>query len=133
MWKLDPALERSSTFIKRLSLCEVRLNHNALFPWVVLIPMREGIVELYDMTSDERILLIEETSRVAECLEHIIHPTKINVGALGNVVRQFHMHVVGRFENDPLWPKGMWGTDLYTEYGETEKEILIQRLDEALE
>jgi diadenosine tetraphosphate (Ap4A) HIT family hydrolase len=56
----------------------------------------------------------------------------INVGALGNVVRQFHMHVVARFENDPLWPKGIWGSDLYQDHTSTEKEIIIGRLDEML-
>ena len=95
-------------------LCQVRLQDDARFPWLILIPRIEGAVEVEDLTPDQRAQLIEETVRAGALVralgEAVGRPVeKLNIGAIGNVTAQLHVHVVGRRRDDGLWPDPVWG------------------------
>ncbi|WP_427790311.1 HIT domain-containing protein [Brevundimonas diminuta] len=113
-FRADPAFEAASVFAAEWSLCQVRLQDDARFPWLILLPRVAGAVELEDLSFDQRALLTEEIVR-AGALVRVLgalrdQPVdKLNVAALGNVTAQLHIHVVGRRRDDPLWPDPVWG------------------------
>jgi diadenosine tetraphosphate (Ap4A) HIT family hydrolase len=106
---LDARLERDTLFVGDLPLSRLLLMNDARWPWLILVPRRSGLSELTDLDAAERARLIEEAARVAAWLERYARADKINVAALGNVVRQLHLHVVARAAGDPGWPGPVWG------------------------
>jgi diadenosine tetraphosphate (Ap4A) HIT family hydrolase len=129
---LDSRLVSDSAAIGKLVLCEVRLQNDARFPWLVLVPQREGITELFELPEADRALAMEEIAKASAALRAVTQCLKINVGALGNIVRQLHIHIVARNEGDAAWPGPVWGVGTRVPYSETEKADLIARLRSAL-
>lgn len=107
---LHKQLTEDSFFLEELELCEVRLFNNANFPWLLLIPKRNNISEIFDLTADDRSLMLEEVNRIASALKHSTNCDKINIATIGNIVPQLHVHVVARFNHDAAWPKPVWGS-----------------------
>ena len=107
---LDAKLRTDTIEITRLPLCLVRLMNDRRFPWVVLVPARPGLSEIIDLGPAHRTTLMEEISLVSTVMRDVFRPTKLNVGALGNVVAQLHLHVIARFASDDAWPGPAWGT-----------------------
>ena len=99
--------------------------NDSRWPWLILVPRRDGLVELTDLDAADRARLIEEAARAADWLKAHAGADKINVGALGNVVRQLHVHVVARCAGDPAWPGPVWGFGAAVPYGETEARALV--------
>jgi diadenosine tetraphosphate (Ap4A) HIT family hydrolase len=131
MFELHERLKADTLDITRLRLSRVLLMNDSSFPWLVLVPERENIRELYDLDEKERSLLIEEITLSARIIEHLYKPDKINVGALGNLVPQLHVHVIGRFESDRAWPGPVWGAGPAEPYGDDEKERTRGRFERA--
>jgi len=114
MFEIDPAFIATSEFIGDLELCQARLQSDARFAWIVLIPRVENARELEDLAPADRARLMDEilaAGRAVRALgEAAGRPVeKLNVGALGNVTPQLHVHVVGRRRDDPAWPGPVWG------------------------
>lgn len=129
---LHPTLARDTVEIARLALCRVLLMRDRRFPWLILVPEREGVREIHELSPAARALLIEEIARAGEALTRLVRPDKVNVGALGNVVPQLHVHVVARFAADPAWPGPVWGSGPAEPYEEPEVAALRERLAAAL-
>jgi len=111
---LDPAFAAASHPLTSLGLCEARLQDDARFPWIILIPRIGGAVELEDLDTAQRAALLDEilaAGRAARAVGQALgRPvSKLNVGQLGNLTRQLHVHVVGRRVDDPCWPGPVWG------------------------
>lgn len=105
----DERLVRDSDLLTKIGLCELRLMKDGRWPWLVLVPQRPDVSEVFDLTPLDQTMLTFETTLVAEALKAVTGATKINTGALGNIVRQLHVHVVARSEGDPNWPGPIWG------------------------
>ena len=129
---LDPRLENDSTSIMLTGLCDLRLSKDARWPWLILIPRRTEITEIFELTPLDQVMLTFETDMVASALKTVTGATKINVGALGNVVRQLHVHVVARFEGDANWPGPIWGFGKAQPYEDEKRAQFITTLREAL-
>lgn len=129
---LHPTLARDTVEVARLALCRVLLMRDRRFPWLILVPERDGIREIHELSTADRAVLIEEIARAGEVLEKLFHPDKVNVGALGNVVPQLHVHVVARFAADPAWPGPVWGSGAAEAYPESGIAELRERLGAAL-
>jgi len=117
-FEVAPAFEAGSVAAVEWPLCHVRLQDDARFPWLILIPRVEGAVELEDLSVEERAVLMEETVRAGALVRRLGAVEKLNVGAIGNVTAQLHVHVVGRRRDDGLWPDPVWGrgpVGLYTD------------------
>ena len=113
-FQLAPAFARTSAPLARLALCEARLQLDARWPWIVLIPRRAGACEIADLSPANRAVMIEEMVLAGESVRAIGaalgRPVeKLNTGALGNITPQLHVHVVGRRADDPAWPGPVWG------------------------
>lgn len=106
---LDPRLAADTRPIGDLQLSRALLMSDARYPWVILVPRRPGLVEITDLAAPEQGELMAEVTRTAEVLSSLSEVEKINIGALGNIVRQLHVHIVGRRVNDPAWPGPVWG------------------------
>ncbi|AQR60525.1 diadenosine tetraphosphate hydrolase [Brevundimonas sp. LM2] len=111
---VDPAFEAGSVFVADGDLCQVRLQDDARFPWLILIPRVDGAVELDDLSEADRLRLMAEIvaagARVRALGRAMGRPVeKLNVAAIGNVTAQLHVHVVGRRRDDGLWPDPVWG------------------------
>lgn len=114
MFAHDPAFDAGSAPLAALPLSDVRLQLDARFPWLILLPRREGARELEDLSPEDRARLMEEiiaAGRAVRAIGEILgRPVaKLNVGALGNVTPQLHIHIVGRRPDDPAWPGPVWG------------------------
>jgi diadenosine tetraphosphate (Ap4A) HIT family hydrolase len=92
-----------------LQLCKLLLMNDARFPWLVLVPRRSNAVEIFDLSTSEQNQLMAEISGCARLLQEITGCEKINIGALGNVVKQLHIHIVARHSKDAAWPQPVWG------------------------
>lgn len=106
---LDPRLAGDTLPVGDLALCSILLMNDARFPWLVLVPRRAGASELSDLPEDDCGALMREIRLASDVLTALSSPDKLNVAALGNVVPQLHVHVVGRFRSDPAWPGPVWG------------------------
>ncbi|WP_279481071.1 HIT family protein [Aureimonas sp. SK2] len=131
-FSLDPRLEADTRFLADLPLCRLLMMRDARWPWLILVPRRAGIVELFDLDPADRRTLIEEANMVSQALALATAPEKINLGALGNMVRQFHLHVIARSEGDPNWPKPVWGFETAVPYAPGADEPLIRSILEGL-
>src|SRR5580704_1999170 len=123
MFRLDPAFLATSEALASLALCEARLQLDARFPWIVLIPRLESVVELEDLTEEQGAMLLSEIGTASEAVRRIGaalgRPVeKLNVGQLGNITRQLHVHVVGRRSDDACWPGPVWGHGVAAAYSQ---------------
>ena len=127
-YTLDPRLEADTHPVSRLGLNELRLMNDARWVWLILIPQREGIVEMFDLTPLDQTLLTFETALAAEALKKATGCDKINIGALGNVVPQFHLHVIARREGDENWPRPVWGHGTARPWDKADRDTFIDKL-----
>ena len=119
MFAIDPAFLSTSAPLGELSLCHARLQLDARYPWIVLIPRVAGAVELEDLTEVDLVRLMTEVLAAGRTVRALGAPVdKLNIGALGNVTLQLHVHVVGRRSGDPAWPGPVWGHSPAEVYGE---------------
>lgn len=123
---VDAAFEAGSVAAADWPLCHVRLQDDARFPWLILIPRLEGKVELDDLDADQRAVLMEETVRAGALVRRLGAVEKLNVGAIGNVTAQLHVHVVGRRRDDALWPDPVWGRGPAVPYADDERARLLE-------
>ncbi|WSG74442.1 HIT family protein [Rhizobium beringeri] len=131
-FRARPRLENDSVSIMITGLCDLRLSRDARWPWLILVPRRAGITEIFELTPLDQVLLAFETELVAKALKKITGATKINIGALGNIVRQLHVHVIARFEGDANWPGPVWGFGRAEPYEDGKRDEFIAKLREAL-
>jgi len=108
-FELHPQLAADSVPVCSWPLCEVLLLNDANYPWLVLVPARDGLRDFHDLSPDDMIAAGREISRASEALVELFAPDKINVAALGNMVPQLHIHVIARFTDDAAWPNPIWG------------------------
>ena len=106
---LDQRLAQDATEVCNWKLSRILLMNDRRFPWLILVPRRTGAVEAFDLSADEQGLLWREVNAAARALKRITGCRKINIGALGNIVSQLHVHVVARRADDAAWPGPVWG------------------------
>lgn len=132
---VDPAFETGSVFAADWPLSHVRLQDDARFPWLILIPRIAGVAELEHLSAADRAVLMEETVRAGALVRALAAAAgrpidKLNVGAIGNVTTQLHVHVVGRRRDDGLWPDPVWGRPGMIRYEADMRADLIARISE---
>jgi len=130
-FELHPQLAADTFTVGDLPLCRMLLMNDARFPWVILVPRRGNISEFYQLSMQDQQLLWQESALVAEKLMLLTEADKLNLAALGNVVPQFHLHHVARFQEDMAWPKPVWGQGVAVAYDESEKQQMLRNLQET--
>lgn len=137
MFQLDPAFTRTSEPLGDLALSHARLQADARYPWVVLIPRFAGARELEDLSANDRAALMEEIVQAGRAVQAIGaalgRPTeKLNVGQLGNVTPQLHVHMVGRRADDAAWPGPVWGVGTAEPYAPGDLATAVRAAQAAL-
>lgn len=129
---LHERLQADTHEVARLALCRVLLMNDRSVPWLILVPQRPGLTEIHDLNTNDRIRLIEEISCASETIQQLFAPDKINVGMLGNLVSQLHIHVIARYKTDRAWPGPIWGTGPALPYHSDETAAIVDRLRASL-
>ena len=107
-FKLHKKFLKSSHHITDLQLCNIRLNDNSKFPWLILIPKRNKINDISDLNSKDQILLMKEIVHVSKIMKKLFKTSKLNVEKVGNIVPQLHIHIIARYKKDSSWPLSVW-------------------------
>jgi diadenosine tetraphosphate (Ap4A) HIT family hydrolase len=115
-----------------LPLSVVLLLNDARYPWVVLVPQRQDVREWIDLNDADRQQLLLESCQVQEALRDLYHPDKLNVGLLGNIVPQLHLHHIARLTTDPAWPGPVWGHSAAEGYSQSGLQHRTEELKAAL-
>jgi diadenosine tetraphosphate (Ap4A) HIT family hydrolase len=129
---LDARLQADTRPVTSLPLCEVLLMNDARYPWLILVPRHMGLVETLDLPSAAQLQLWQEINQVAAVLREVAPCDKLNIGALGNIVRQLHVHVIARKEGDAAWPGPVWGNGHAEPYQEDAMSARIELVREKL-
>lgn len=131
-FSLDPQLARDTVAVGDLPHARVLLMNDANFPWLIVVPLRPGAVELFDLDDGERAQLMGTLCHLAQLLKALTGCDKINIAAIGNVVPQLHVHIVARRRDDAAWPRPVWGVLPPRPYRAAERERLIEALREKI-
>ena len=131
MFDLHPRLAGDCVLVTELALSKVLLMRDARYPWLILVPARPDLKEIHELDPDAQALLMTEIAQASRVLEALYHPDKINIGALGNLVPQLHIHVVAREIGDAAWPGPVWGAGEALSYDEDVLEVRLRELRHA--
>lgn len=118
MFQIDSRLAGDTLEVASLTLCQVLLLNDQRYDWLVLVPRRESVTEVLDLSPLDQAQLWREVTLVAGVLREAQPDCKLNIGALGNIVRQLHLHILLRREGDPAWPGPVWGHSPREPYSE---------------
>jgi diadenosine tetraphosphate (Ap4A) HIT family hydrolase len=132
VFHLHPRLEADTVFVADWALSRVLLMNDARYPWLILVPRRANLVELHDLSHAESLVLTDELRRAGGKLKTLAKAAKINIGALGNLVPQLHVHVIARNPGDATWPGPVWGQGQAVPYEAQAREALLARLKAQL-
>ena len=123
MFKLDNRIENDSFFMQEIKNFQIRLMNVQEFFWIVLIPIKPNLIELSDLEVDERNELLNFAIDLGNYIKSYQNFDKVNIGMLGNVVAQLHLHIVLRNKDDPAWPGPVWGWKSTSNLDEETKQI----------
>ena len=115
----------------RLPLCCLLLMNDSRYPWFLLVPARSGITEMHELDPADQQLLLVESAALSQAMSAAFRPDKLNVAAIGNIVRQLHVHHIARYRDDPAWPGVVWGTAPGPRYRPEIADSLVGRLRAA--
>lgn len=132
MFELDERLQSDCVEVGELMLCKILLAKDANYPWVILVPMREEISEIYQLDELDQEQLAWESSYVSKVMANVFDADKMNIAALGNVVSQLHIHHVARSVEDPAWPDPIWGRVPGKAYMKSDLDERVNILREAM-
>jgi diadenosine tetraphosphate (Ap4A) HIT family hydrolase len=132
MFVLDQRLLQDTVSVGDFPLCRLLLSNDSHYPWFILVPRRADISEIFQLSETEQTQLWHETTVLSKKLQQLFDADKMNVAALGNVVKQLHMHVIVRRQNDAAWPAPVWGKHPALPYSADQVADIIARLKAVL-
>jgi diadenosine tetraphosphate (Ap4A) HIT family hydrolase len=130
---LDNRLKADTLFVGDLPLSRVLLMNNAYFPWVILVPIIEGISELFQLTEEDLLNFHNESNYFLEAMSNAYNADKMNIASLGNIVSQLHTHVIVRYKNDEAWPSPVWSFQKTQKYQSDAAKIEIDKLTDLVD
>ncbi|WP_333003241.1 HIT domain-containing protein [Vibrio coralliilyticus] len=131
-FELHPQLAKDTSVIGHFPLTIALLHKDNAVPWVILVPKRENLKELHHLPMQEQQQFLLESQAVSEALEATFRPDKLNLGALGNMVPQLHVHHIARFKDDVAWPGPVWGNTQGDFRSEEEQQAILSKIQNVL-
>ena len=128
IFELHRQLAADTIAVGDLELCRVLLMNDVNYPWLILVPRRAEIREAYELREEEQVLLWQEVTAVGQGMMQTLNGHKLNIGALGNMVPQLHVHLIVRQPDDAAWPGPVWGKTPAVSYDETSLEARLEQL-----
>ena len=132
IFKLDSTLEQDTVALGDTADYDIRLANDSRFPWVIVVPKVEMATELYHLTPAQQQQLALDSARLGSELMELFSGDSLNTGALGNVVRQLHIHHVVRYKTDQAWPGPVWGAGTAIRYSEQKLADRVKKLQQQL-
>lgn len=132
MFLLDERLNNDSVIVGDFPLCRLLLKNDKNYPWFILVPRREGVTEIFNLSSEDQQQLLVEMSVFSELLKTLFKADKMNIGALGNMVSQLHIHVIVRAKTDATWPQSVWDKLPAKPYANHEIDAVKEQLKSAM-
>ena len=132
MFCLDSRLKNDTINIGKLQLSQTLLMNDSRYPWIILVPELDNVYEWTDLSKEQQITLHDESLLVQKVLKDLYDGQSLNIGKLGNIVSQFHLHHIVRFENDPAWPGPVWGHTSAVNYSPQELESRISEIKQVI-
>jgi diadenosine tetraphosphate (Ap4A) HIT family hydrolase len=129
---LHSQLASDAVAVGDLPVCRVLLMNNRHFPWLILVPRRPGMRELFDLAPDDYRMVMDEIRFTAAQAAYMTQADKMNIATLGNQVPQLHIHIIARFEKDAAWPNPVWGVGTAQPYQRQELTDIIATLQRTL-
>ena len=133
MFELHHRLKEDCFELGAFKLCTLLVMNDINYRWFILVPRREDISEIFQLSDKGQHQLIKESSYLSAKLSEIFKADKMNVASLGNIVPQLHIHHIVRYKDDPAWPAPVWGHAPALPYQDTEKKALVKKLAPLLE
>lgn len=131
-FQVDPQIHTTGVFLSDWTLSSVYLKNEANFPWLILVPRQENVQEIYQLSDTNRQILMNELTELSIIVQELFNPDKLNIGALGNIISQLHIHVVARFKTDKMWPHSIWQPFISIPYKPKELMMLCSRLKKRI-
>ncbi|ASG00301.1 HIT domain-containing protein [Vibrio anguillarum] len=131
-FELHPQLAKDTSVIGEFPLCLALLHKDNSVPWVILVPKRANLKELHHLSMQDQQQFLYESQAVSQALEATFCPDKLNLGTLGNMVPQLHIHHIARFKNDVAWPGPLWGNTQGVMRAEQEQQEILTRIQNVL-
>ncbi len=132
MFELHPQLAKDCVEVGDFSLSKVLLLNDSNYPWIILVPKRADIREIFQLDDEEQRQLLAESSALSEAMSTHFKADKMNVAALGNMVPQLHVHHIARFKKDASWPNPVWGAVASKPYNKHQLDDLLALLRSIL-
>ena len=131
MEKINLNFLKDSFYITDLKLCSVRLINNSKFPWIILIPNRKKITDIFQLNKRDQLLLMQEIVYVSKLMKKNFKAFNLNVEKIGNIVSQLHIHIIARSKKDSSWPLSVWVVKKKT-YSKKQLNNTIEKLKKFL-
>ena len=132
MATIHPQLMQDCQLLGKFTLCHLLLMRDANYPWCILVPDRDDISEIHQLSESDQQQLLRESSLLSVAMQSAFSPDKLNIAALGNVVPQLHLHHIARYRTDAAWPAPVWGRVPAKPYLEYELEAVVHSLTALL-
>ena len=132
MATIHPQLMQDCQLLGKFTLCHLLLMRDDNYPWCILVPDREDITEIHQLSEADQQQLLRESSLLSIAMESAFSPDKLNIAALGNVVPQLHLHHIARYRTDAAWPAPVWGRVAAKPYLEYELAAVVNSLTSLL-
>lgn len=126
--EIHPQLRSDCLLLGRFELSYLLLMQDANYPWFILVPDREGVSEIFQLSAEDQIQLTKESAVLSSALKEQFAADKLNIAALGNIVPQLHIHHVVRYQNDPAWPAPVWGKLPARPYDARQQQEVIAKI-----
>ncbi|MGZ4959409.1 MAG: HIT domain-containing protein [Methylomonas sp.] len=131
-FQLHPRLYEDCFTVGQFALSQLLMMNDSQYPWFILVPRRQEMTEIYQLSEADRQVLLNESCLLAEKIQAIYRPDKLNIATIGNLVPQLHIHHIARFKADKAWPAPIWGKLPAQPYAHSDAEQQISRLRSAL-
>jgi len=132
LFQLHPTLELDCISIGHFDLCRLLMMNDSQYPWFILVPEKNDIKEIYQLSKSERYTLSEESNYLAENIAGLFKADKINIAAIGNLVPQLHIHHIVRYHTDKAWPAPVWGKYNAVPYTTDQVNIIVNQVKKQL-
>ena len=126
---LDSRIEKTSFFITTIDEFHIRLVNDKRYIWLLMLPMGTDLTELDDLAPDTQTALISRASQLSAALKSTFKADKMNIATIGNIVPQFHLHIIARHISDEAWPAPVWGRGTAVTYKQDEAELMIDQIN----
>ena len=131
-FELDPQLKKDTHYLGEFDLCQVLLMNDCQYPWIILVPKREKVREIFELSEQDQLQLMLESNFMLEEMSRVFKADKMNVANLGNIVSQLHIHHIARYTNDASWPGPVWGVKSPQAYSDDKLKKAFQTIKEML-